>query len=287
MRTCIISYSITWRRALELLLATPNDAADGMYMSGLLAWKSPFLMNAVVEALNILPDDEVLELGIGFGDGVLCSYKNIREGRGTIYSVDRWASLFETVRRRFPTSALEEKRIVLDAKLLPFNNDFFDKIFHVHSPYFWTSDLPATLTEIIRVLKPGGTFLSGMHLEKLELLKKGKLIRRRQFDPTRYIFELEPAGFSDIRMEYIKGKTNKEYQLIFAKKPLEIRELRDPDKVAAFLENKLMKEYIIECGIDEGHSLVEMEQEFLRNKIYDDVKLLEESKPGGIVSSKC
>lgn len=51
-------------------LTTPNDAADGMYMSGLLAWKSPFMMNAIVEALNISPDDDVLELGIGFGDGL-------------------------------------------------------------------------------------------------------------------------------------------------------------------------------------------------------------------------
>lgn len=57
-----------------LQLTTPNDAADGMYMSGLLALKSPFLMNAVVEALNISPDDEVLELGIGLGDGLFqCS----------------------------------------------------------------------------------------------------------------------------------------------------------------------------------------------------------------------
>uniref|UniRef100_A0A1I7V567 Methyltransf_11 domain-containing protein n=1 Tax=Loa loa TaxID=7209 RepID=A0A1I7V567_LOALO len=160
---------------------------------------------------------------------------------------------------------------VLDAKLLPFNNEFFDKIFHVHSPYFWTSDLPAALAEMIRVLKPGGVFLSGMHLKKLEFLEKGKLIRRRQFDPTRYIFELEPAGFEDVRMEYVKGMTNKEYQLIFAKKPLEIRELRDPDKVAIYLKNKIMKEYIIERGIDEGHSLVEIQQEFLDDETYDDV----------------
>uniref|UniRef100_A0A0R3RR13 Methyltransf_11 domain-containing protein n=1 Tax=Elaeophora elaphi TaxID=1147741 RepID=A0A0R3RR13_9BILA len=257
-----------------------------MYMSGLLAWKSPFLMNAVVEALNISPNDEVLELGTGFGDGVLCSYKHIREGKGTIYNVDRWTSLFEAVRGRFPKSALEDKRIVSDAKFLPFNNEFFDKVFHVHSPYFWAPDLPATLTEIIRVLKPGGIFLCGMHLKKLELLEKGKLIRRRQFDPTRYIFELEPAGFADIRMEYVKGKTNKEYQLIFAKKPLEIRELRDPDEVSAFLENKLMKEYVIERSIDEGHSLVEIDREFLSGKTYDDVKLLEGSKSGRITGSK-
>ncbi|MCP9257311.1 Methionine--tRNA ligase, mitochondrial [Dirofilaria immitis] len=223
-------------------------------------------MNAVVEALNISPDDDVLELGIGFSDesenssvkmgggyrfldefqlsqvipGVLCSYKRVREGKGTVYSVDRWTSLFATVQGRFPKNALENKRIVCDAKLLPFNNEFFDKIFHVHSSYFWTPDLPATLVEIMRVLKPGGVFLSGMHLKKLELLEKGKLVRRLQFDPSRYIFELEPAGFTDVKMEYIKGRTNKEYQLIFAKKPLEIKDSRDPDEVAAYLENKCL-----------------------------------------------
>ncbi|VDK75608.1 unnamed protein product [Litomosoides sigmodontis] len=271
-------------------LATPNDAADGLYMSGLLACKSPFLMNAVVEALNISPDDEVLELGIGLGDGVLRSYRRIREGKGTIYSVDRWNSLFESVRGRFPKSALEDKRIVFnevsDAKLLPFNNEFFDKIFHVHSAYFWAPDLPATLAEIIRVLKPGGVFLCGMHLQKLQLLEKGKLIRRRQFDPSRYLFELEPAGFADVRMEYTKGRTNKEYQLIFAKKPLEMRELRDPNEVAAFLEEKLMKEYVIERSIDDGHSLVDIQHEFLHDKTYDDTNLLEGSNSDCMTNSK-
>lgn len=53
-----------------LQIANPSDAADGMFMSGILAWKSPFLMNSVVDGLNISPDDEVLELGIGFGDGL-------------------------------------------------------------------------------------------------------------------------------------------------------------------------------------------------------------------------
>lgn len=87
-------------------------------------------------------------------------------------------------------------------------------------------------------------------------------------------------------MEYIKGTTNKEYQLIFAKKPLEIRDLRDPDEFAVYLENKLMKEYIIERAIDEGHSPVESELEFLRNKNYDDVKLLKGNEPDRITSSK-
>uniref|UniRef100_A0A1I8EWR2 Uncharacterized protein n=1 Tax=Wuchereria bancrofti TaxID=6293 RepID=A0A1I8EWR2_WUCBA len=96
-------------------LTTPNDAADGLYMSGLLAWKSPFLLNAVVDALNIPPDDEVLELELS----VLRSYKRVRKGKGTIYTVDRWASLFGAVRGRFPKDALEDKRI----------NDFHYSIF--------------------------------------------------------------------------------------------------------------------------------------------------------------
>lgn len=88
------------------------------------------------------------------------------------------------------------------------------------------------------------------------------------------------------QMEYVKGRTNKEYQLIFAKKPLEMKELRDPDRVTAFLKEKLMKEYVIECGIDEGHSLVDIQREFLSEETYDDVNLLEGSNPDRMTNSK-
>lgn len=86
-------------------------------------------------------------------------------------------------------------------------------------------------------------------------------------------------------MDYVKGKTNKEYQLIFAKKPLEIKELRDPNKYAAYLENKVMNEYIVERSIDEGYSL-EIQGEFLRDETFDDVELLKGSKPNRLPSSE-
>ncbi|VDK29835.1 unnamed protein product [Gongylonema pulchrum] len=182
---------------------------------------------------------------------------------------------------------------------MPFNNEFFDKIFHVHSSYFWTADLPETLVEIMRVLKPGGLFVSGMYLKKLELLEKGRILRRRQFDPARYIFELEPAGFTDVKvkkkkfivvtklegiflcllqMEYIKGTARKEYQVIYARKPLEAKELRDPDEVEAFLQSRLTREYIIERGIDEGLSLPEIERELAFDKSDDKVPQLDKAK---------
>ncbi|VDN03151.1 unnamed protein product [Thelazia callipaeda] len=278
-----------------------------MYMSGLLAWKSPFLMEAVVKALNISPNDQILELGMGFGEGILNSYNNLRKGNGSVYSVDRWASLFTIAQCRFPEKALEDKQIVYDPKLLPFNNEFFDKVFHVHSSYFWTPDLPATLGEIMRVLKPGGILLSGMHLKKLEVLEKMKLLRRRQFDPARYLCALEPAGFKDVKvilfsyilvllsrkeqiekifqMEYIKGRTSSEYQLITAKKPLQIKDLRDPDVVAAYLESKFLREYFIERSIDDGHSVVDVEKELLSDE-FDDIRSVEDSKPTLIGKNK-
>lgn len=78
-----------------------------------------------------------------------------------------------------------------------------------------------------------------------------------------------------LQMEYIKGMTKKEYQLIYAKKPLETEELRDPDEVSAFLESRFYREYIIDRGIDEGRSLAEIERELSCDKTGDNIKLLE------------
>lgn len=54
--------------------------------------------------------------------GVLFSYEHIRDGRGTVYSVDRWSSLFQAVKGRFPSSALEDKRIVFNEASVFFQN---------------------------------------------------------------------------------------------------------------------------------------------------------------------
>lgn len=57
--------------------------------------------------------------------GVLFSYKHVREGKGTVYSVDRWTSLFGAVRGRFPKGALEDKRIIFNEASLFSSKEYF------------------------------------------------------------------------------------------------------------------------------------------------------------------
>jgi ubiquinone/menaquinone biosynthesis C-methylase UbiE len=41
---------------------------------------------------------------------------------------------------------------------LPFQDEQFDKVFSIHTVYFW-HELSPTISEIFRVLKPGGAFI--------------------------------------------------------------------------------------------------------------------------------
>jgi SAM-dependent methyltransferase len=53
---------------------------------------------------------------------------------------------------------------------LPFSDDRFEKVYSVHTIYFWT-DLDQQLQEVRRVLKPGGRFVLGFRFDE-EALEK-------------------------------------------------------------------------------------------------------------------
>lgn len=264
-------------RVFKYKLKHPSDRSEGPYLSGLLAFKSPLLMRTVINILDIRPNDMVLEAGIGHGEGVRLAFKKIENGSGAVYVVDRVRSAFQLLEHTFSSDGIAAKKIVFnevaDLNCLPFNNEFFTKIFHVHSPYFWAEDLPEVLDEMFRVLQPGGLLLCGMHMTKLKVLEKIKLIRRRQFDPTRYLLALEPAGFEKPKVEYVDSGVGTEYQMIIARKPAVVDDRRDPEAVSRWLEGKLMFDYVLDKGIEEGESTIDVQRQIEAAKIDEKLAL--------------
>lgn len=116
------------------------------------------LYGAVLNTIQIQPNDSILE--IGFGNGYLIGML-ARQNPQKIYGIERSQYMVSLVRHNLENLIVNEK---LELKLanistLPFNNDSFNKICTVNTLYFW-DDTAASFAEIYRTLRPKGTFIN-------------------------------------------------------------------------------------------------------------------------------
>lgn len=120
-------------------------------------------------------DKKVLEVGVGAATDFLQWAKNGAE----LYGIDLTPEAVAYAEHRLQLYNLAAKEIrVSDAENLPFQNNFFDIVYSWgvihHSP-----DTPKALSEIIRVLKPGG---------------KAKLMVYNRKSVLAYVFWIKHAG---------------------------------------------------------------------------------------------
>lgn len=116
-----------------------------------------------VSLLALRPTDQVLE--VGFGPGVAIELAAAQVPQGLIAGVDLSPTMVAAARRR-NARAVRAGRVKLqvgEISALPFADATFDKVFTIHTLYFW-KDPTQILQELRRVLKPGGklvlTFLA-------------------------------------------------------------------------------------------------------------------------------
>ena len=111
-----------------------------------------------VSLLALQPTDRVLE--VGFGPGVAIELAAQQISHGLVAGVDLSPTMVAAARRR-NARAIKAGRVKLqvgEITALPFADASFDKIFSIHTLYFWKN--PAlVLQELRRVLKPEGTLV--------------------------------------------------------------------------------------------------------------------------------
>ncbi len=109
-----------------------------------------------VDALRIGARDTVLELG--FGPGRAIEIMASRAPNGIIYGVDQSTIMLEQAKGRNREAILEGRVCLYNACFdnLPFADASIDKILAVNVVYFWR-DAASVVTEIRRVLRPGGS----------------------------------------------------------------------------------------------------------------------------------
>ncbi|WP_214844686.1 class I SAM-dependent methyltransferase [Exiguobacterium sp. s150] len=111
-----------------------------------------------IEQLQIQPNDRILDVGCGAGDALaqmLRGYNHVH-----VTGLDRSPTIVRSALRRNRTDVQAGRANVVEGNLgtLPFPDVQFDRVFSIHTLYFW-DDVPAVLDEIECVLAPGGLFV--------------------------------------------------------------------------------------------------------------------------------
>jgi ubiquinone/menaquinone biosynthesis C-methylase UbiE len=110
--------------------------------------------------LQLQPEDAVLEIGCGHGNTLAKAADAV--SRGSLYGIDFSPTMHAHAIRRH-RRLVQQKRIEFRlgrSDQLPFEDQSFDKVFAVHTVYFWKSPLEH-LVEARRVMKPEGRFVLG------------------------------------------------------------------------------------------------------------------------------
>ena len=137
-----------------------------------------------IDQLLIQPNVRVLDLGCGAGDAlaqILHRFDSVH-----VTGLDRSKTVVRSAlkRNQAAVKAGRAKVIEADFRRLPFSDAQFDRVFSIHTLYFW-EDVNAVLAEIERVLVPGGSFVITYCDRKGDITWDGIVsIVREQFIPA-------------------------------------------------------------------------------------------------------
>jgi ubiquinone/menaquinone biosynthesis C-methylase UbiE len=155
-----------------------------------------------IEALDIRPGNDVLDLGCGPGQAAAQMVSLASPGR--VYGIDQSATMIATARRTYRDA--EFRQASFDA--LPFADGSFDRILASNVMYFW-HDTAMVLAEIRRVLRQGGKL--AIYLTSGETMRHWRIAHAG----THRLFQLKDvqdvltiAGFSPDRISLNEVRLN-------------------------------------------------------------------------------
>jgi ubiquinone/menaquinone biosynthesis C-methylase UbiE len=152
-----------------------------------------------VSLLALALTDRVLEIGCGAGRALELVARQTPSGR--VVGVDLSPTMVREARRR-NAGAIRAGIVTVergDVSHLPFADDQFDKVFSIHSVYFWP-DRARALAELRRVLRPGGVLVSTVTTGKNEFDPSGS-DWFQSFLNDQLLPEMAQAGFGGVSLE--------------------------------------------------------------------------------------
>jgi ubiquinone/menaquinone biosynthesis C-methylase UbiE len=144
----------------------------------------------VLEAASLQPGDTVLDVGAGLGLLTLAAHERI--GDGWVIAVDpSVGALEELLRLAHDVGSNGIMYLVGDAEILPLPDASVDAAI-LRSVLGHVADVSVAITELARVLRPGG------RLSLCEPLTDDGAADLSALDPDRLVLQLEKAGFTAV-----------------------------------------------------------------------------------------
>ena len=157
-------------------------------------------------------------LDIGCGGGITIDKLASMAPEGKIYGVD-YSEECVAMARKINQQRIERGEVEIalgSVSHLPFPNEMFDLVTAVETHYFWPN-LSEAMLEVLRVLKPGGSFIIigeaykggkfNQQLQKLERLQLAGTMKFKNLTSQEHADLFNNAGYSDTQVteNYEKG----------------------------------------------------------------------------------
>jgi len=166
-----------------------------------------------VELLAPQLADHVLEIGFGHGRSI-ARVAMLAKG-GFVAGVDISERMLQMA-RRFNRRLIEQGQVdlrLMESTAIPYGDGRFDKIFSVHTIYFWPNPRD-TFAEIRRVMKPRASLVLGFRsAEDPGLVREFPVSIYRFYRSDEVRALLETVGFAEVRFVPSDGNPRK---VIFA-----------------------------------------------------------------------
>jgi arsenite methyltransferase len=157
-------------------------------------------IRCAITALELAPEHKVLDIGFGGGTSFPMLFGACASGK--VAGVER-AEAMVTRARRIWSREVEAEHLQIEpgtADTLPWPEAFFDRVMTVNTVYFW-QDMEVGLREILRVLAPGGLFVSSVlpaeTLDSWGYTNQGFRVEK----PSFYAEALRAVGFVEVILQ--------------------------------------------------------------------------------------
>ncbi|AZO14727.1 class I SAM-dependent methyltransferase [Mesorhizobium sp. M2A.F.Ca.ET.043.05.1.1] len=190
-------------RFLAKQLARPAGIGGWLVRAGMNRGNAR-LNSYALDQLQLVPDDQVLEIGFGGGAALL----RLLSGASFVCGVDRSHDVVSAATRKFADAvgAGRAQFHVGAVEKLPLQDATFTKALSVHTVYFWQS-LEAGSAELARVLAPGGRvvlgFLPKRHMDRMNM--PADIFTPRE--PDDIVAALKATGFREIEVRTPNSET--------------------------------------------------------------------------------